>query len=157
MTKQILLGQDDLVGSFVAEANGGTWTPNRGTTIGLAEDGKVIAGVLYENYNRASVTTHIAAISDRRWMTREFLWVIFAYPFQQLGVRKLIAPVGPLNVRSRRFVSNLGFVLETALKDAHPDGDLLLFTMSRDCERAQKWLNIRSESQHGKVLGTAGT
>lgn len=152
--KQLLLGQNDLVGPFVAEMNGGEWTPDRGQTIGLVEEGALLAGVLYESYNRASVVTHIAAVPGKRWMTREFLWAIFSYPFNQLSVRKLIAPVGASNLESRRFVSNLGFVLETALKDAHPDGDLLFYTMSRDCERASKWLNIRVP-QNGQVVSSA--
>ena len=154
MKREVILGQDDAVGGFVARMNGGEWTPMRGRAIGLAENGNLIAGVIYENFNHRSVVTHIAAIQDRRWMTREFLWAIFAYPFNQLGVQKLIAPVGPANVRSRRFISNLGFVLETALKDAHPDGDLLFYTMSRDSDRAQKWLNIR-RVQNGQIVSTA--
>jgi len=100
----------------------------------------MLAGVLFDSYNGASVCMHVAAVEGKRWMTRDYLWLSFALPFMQWNVKKIIGLVGSANTAAREFDENLGFVLEATLKDAHPDGDLLLYTMRRDQCR---WLNIK--------------
>jgi len=111
----------------------------RGQTIGLAENGELIAGVVYEDFNGRSVTAHIAAKPGRRWMTKEFLAVIFDYPFNQLKVEKLIGVVPSGNLEARRLDEHFGFTIEARLKDCHPTGDLLIYTMRRDQCR---WLGL---------------
>ena len=88
----------------------------------------MIAGVLYENWNRRSVTCHIAI---QGLITPTYLAAIFHYPFVYLGCDKIIAPISEANAESIEFVSNLGFQEEARLLDAHPDGSLLLYTMER--------------------------
>lgn len=131
----------------------GLWVAGMGTAIGLEEGGRLLAGVAYDSYNGASCCMHVAAVEGSRWMTREFLWVCFAYPFNQLKVKKLIGPVGSANLPARAFDEHVGFVLEAALKDAHPDGELLIYTMTRSQCR---WLNIRT-AYHGKTESTTST
>ena len=120
-----------LIGPWVSERTGGTWTPGRGTAIGkVAHDGTIQAGALYEDYNGANIVCHIAG--DGNWATREFLRVIFDYPFRQLGVKRITAPIASTNVKSVNLVTRMGFTLECTLAQATPDGDLHLFRMWRD-------------------------
>ena len=134
---QILVGRDDLIGPWVCEQTGGSWHTGLGTTIGLVRDGKLVAGVLYEGWNGASLQMHVASDGSRRWMNREYLWFCFWYPFEQIKVRRINGIVPASNAAARRFDEHLGFVLEATLKDAHPDGDLLLYRMFRhEC----RWL-----------------
>ena len=104
------------------------------TGIGLQEwkDGgwQFIAGVAYAEWNGVNVVCHIAA-DGKRWATREFLRVIFDYPFNQLKVKRITVCVGECNFASRRFVEHLGFALETKLEGAHPSGDLLIYVMRK--------------------------
>ena len=88
----------------------------------------MIAGVLYENWNRRSVICHI---SVQGLMTPAYLAAIFHYPFVYLGCDKIIAPISEANAESIEFVTNLGFQEEARLLGAHPDGSLLLYTMER--------------------------
>jgi hypothetical protein len=74
---------------------------------------------------------HVAAVPGARWMTREFLWVCFDYPFNQLRVNKILGLVDSTNVPAQRFDQNLGFVLEHSIKDAGKVGDLLVYSMTR--------------------------
>ena len=97
--------------------------------IGLEHDGEMIAGVVYENWNGASFVVHIAV---QGLMTRLYLGAIFHYPFVHCGATKLIAPIAESNEESVKFVRNLGFREEARLHDAHPDGSVLLYTMTRD-------------------------
>jgi RimJ/RimL family protein N-acetyltransferase len=140
--KRIILDEADRVGEFVLSFSGGGYTPGRGSAIGLEENGTLIAGVLFDSYNGASVCMHVAALPGARWMTKQYLGVCFAYPFRQLHVNKILGLVGSANFPARRFDEHLGFQLEATLPAAHPDGDLLIYTMT---ESQCRWLNIKLE------------
>lgn len=102
--------------------------------IGWLREGKIIAGTVYADWNGPNVMGHIASDGSKTWLTREFLAVMFDYPFVQLKVNRITATIGSGNVASRRFVAHLGFGLETTLKGAHPSGDLLVYRLWRqDC------------------------
>lgn len=105
---------------------------NPDAAIGLERRGEVVAGVVYENWNGASFVCHIAV---QGLMTPAYLAAIFHYPFVHCGAEKLIAPVAQSNEESIKFVEKLGFIREATLSGAHPDGALLLYTMSRDACR----------------------
>lgn len=131
--------------------------PSRdGAAIGLKDAyGNLIAGVLFDNYNGASIQMHVAAEPGARWMTREYLHCCFAYPFRQLAVRKIVGLVSCTNLPARRFDEHLGFHLEATLTDAHPDGDLLVYTMTK---QQCRWLSIPLRNPaHGKELTSAAT
>ena len=83
----------DLIGPWVSSKTGGHWTKGRGTAVGRLKDGQLIGGVLYEDYTKANVVCHIAG--DEGWATKGFLRLIFDYPFNQLGVKRITAPVPP--------------------------------------------------------------
>ena len=102
---------------------------NADEAIGLERDGEMIAGVVYEDWNGASFVVHIVV---QGLMTPAYLGAIFHYPFVYCGASKLIAPVAESNEESVRFVRKLGFREEARLHDAHPDGSVLLYTMSKD-------------------------
>lgn len=102
------------------------------------KDGKLVAGVLYEDWNGANVVCHIAG--DGQWLNRRFLWAMFDYPFNQLGVKRITGIVPSCNTQARRFDEHLGFELEATLHDAHPQGDLLVYVMPRSKCR---WLKAR--------------
>lgn len=139
--KRVLTGHDDIFGPWIVErCGGGKWHPGRGVTIGLWEDGVgPIAGQIYEAHNGASIIGHLAG-EGRKWMNREFLWFCFHYPFEQLGVQKVIGPIYSSNLEARKLVEHMGFSLEATLKDAAPKGDLLLYTITKD---ACRWLKLK--------------
>jgi len=120
----------DLVGQWVAKRVNGVFTPENSTCIGLLDkEGNVVAGVWYESYTKTSIMTHIAIDGT---MSKEFLAVIFDYPFVQLGVNKLIGLVNSSNENAIRFNYKLGFVEEARIKDAFPDGDMVFLIMTKD-------------------------
>ena len=64
----------------------------------------------------------------------EYLYAIYHYPFEYLGVDKIIVPIAQSNSESIRLVTKMGFEREATLSDAHPDGDMYLYSMKRqDC------------------------
>lgn len=120
----------EIVGPWVCARGGGTWTNGRGTAIGKLKDGKLIAGVLYEDWNGANIVEHIAA--EGNWACRRFLNVMFDYPFNQLGVRRITAPVAATNIKCINLVTRMGFTLECTLAQANPDGDVHIFRMFKE-------------------------
>ena len=99
--------------------------------LGWERDGLIVAGVVYADWNGPNVVCHIASDGSRRWLSREFLWTMFDYPFTQLKCQRITVTIGEGNTASRRFVEHLGFELEATLKSAHPSGDLLVYRLWR--------------------------
>lgn len=145
--KQIILHQDVIVGPWVCARTGGEWQANRGATIGLAEDGKLIAGVVFEDHNGPNVMMHVAAKPGARWMTRDYLWICFDYPFNQLGCRRITGLVPSSKPSVLDFDKHLGFEYEATLEGAHPDGDLIVLKMTREKCR---WLKLNRSLSHGR-------
>jgi RimJ/RimL family protein N-acetyltransferase len=127
--KRIVWDQPSRVGSWVCERTGGQYSPVDSAAIGLERDGALIAGVLYDHFNGASVAMHVAAAGPH-WLDRAYLAACFAYPFLQLGVKKVLGLVDSTNAAARRFDEHLGFVIEATIRDAAPHGDLLIYSMT---------------------------
>lgn len=152
--KRIITGHDDLFGSWLMEQIDGKWISGRGPVIGLYDDEKkeILAACLYESYNGKSVLGHLAGVG-KKWMTREYLWYCFYYPFEELKVHKILGLVESNNLEAKKLDEHLGFTIEATLKDAAPKGDLLIYSMTRDqC----KWLNLKGRF-NGEAQGAAAT
>ena len=108
--------------------------------IGLQKDGRLIAGVLYDDFNGSNVWMHVAAEPGKRWLTREYLQACFAYPFNQLGVRRITGWVEASNTDARRFDEHLGFKQEAVLTGAARDGgDVIIYRMFKEeCKYVHK-------------------
>lgn len=152
--KQVIFGDAAIsqsICTWVSERAGGSWVQGQATAIGLMEDGELIAGVVFDSWNGASCCMHVAAAPGKAWMTPSYLKVCFAYPFNQLGVNKILGLVGSKNEAALQFDLHLGFVPEATLEGAHPDGALIVLSMTRaQC----RWL---PENRHGKTFSTAAT
>lgn len=118
------------VANWVLSKIGGA-LENGAQAIGYEKNGELIAGVVYDRYNGQSICMHVAA-EGKRWMTREYLWICFHYPFIQLGVKKIIGLVDSTNIDAIRFDENLGFNKEHVIKDAGKHGDLIIYSMTKE-------------------------
>lgn len=134
--RRVVLGENDRVGSWIEEHGGGQYRQGS-QCIGLERDGELVAGALFDYHNGASVYCHIA-LADKRALGRDFLRAAFRYPFVQLDCSVLIGLVASDNPAAVRLDEHLGFTLEHTIKDAHPSGDLYIYTMRRnEC----RWLD----------------
>lgn len=152
MTRRVVvINREDIVSPFMEDILKSPGGFRAGRGIGLAEidnynNGSLIAAVWYEGYNGANINIHVAALPGRRWMTREFLFSTFSYPFMQCNVKRITGLVPEDNITARKFDEHVGFTLETRLKDAAPGGDLLVYRMFKDeC----RWLRLKP---HGAIL-----
>jgi hypothetical protein len=106
--------------------------------IARVKNGRLLGGIVYQSYTGSCVELNMAAF-DPHWGCRDLIWAIFAYPFIQLNCSKIIARVKDKNQRALRLITNVGFTEESRIKDAFPDGELVVLSMLReDC----KWLQM---------------
>lgn len=128
----IVIGQD--VVAWVAMKTRSTWSCGTPIGIGWTRNGVLVCGTVYSDFNGVNLQMHVASDGSKNWLTREFLWTAFDYPFEQAKVNRITSPIGEGNVAARKFIENIGFTLETTLKGAHPTGDLLIYRMWKaDC------------------------
>lgn len=146
--RALLIGHDEAVIRFVARRVGCTWF-HRAQAVGQLQDGKLIAGVVWDTWNGASMQIHAAAEPGSNWLNPELIREAFRYPFEMCGAKKLIALAAEANTKSCTLLSGLGFVREATLADAHPTGALIVHTMTpAQC----RWLE---RGKHGKRLTAA--
>ena len=104
------------------------------TALGLVKDGDLKAGVIYNNLDGTNLCMHVGAVDGCRWMTPAFLFAAFDYPFNELRMRRVTAPIKSRNKKSIEFVRNLGFTHDGTLKHYYADDDLHLYgLLKEDC------------------------
>lgn len=140
-----IVTNDQKIAEFVAKGIGVSPNYSNHATIGIEEDGVLVAGVVYTDFNGQNITAAIHGVG-KRWLTREFLWFMFYYPFEQAKAIRITATIETFNQMSHNLVRKLGFTHEATLQKAGRFGDLHVYRMFReDC----KWLKV---SNHGTKL-----
>lgn len=118
--------------------------------IGVEDDGELVGGVVYTHYCGTDIRMHTAGVG--RWLSRQGLFRFYAYPFIQLGCRRVTGLVRADNPTAQRFNEKLGYVKEGVLRDADDDGcDLIVYGMTKaEC----RWIENKKnkDSQHGKEV-----
>lgn len=127
---KVLINADDEIGQWVASKTGYDWLPGSGTAMGFVHEDRLIAGAVFFRYNGASCEIGFASI-DPRWMSRQNLWCVFSYCFEQLNLKRLTSITDASNAASRKLNETLGFVPEATLEQAAPDGDQIVYKMTK--------------------------
>jgi len=109
------------------------------TCIGRVTKGEIVGVVGYDNFTGTSCHMHMAG--EGRWISRDFLYAAFGYPFQHLGLAMVFGIVPSGNIRALRVDEKLGFKKLMYVPDAHPDGGIHILQLRReDC----RWLRTRN-------------
>ena len=114
-------------------------------SISCIDGNELLAGTVYDHYNGATVNAHILikGVPSREW------WVaIFDYPFNVLGVKKLIGQVPSTHSMARKLDEHFGFVEEARIRGYYGEGDdLIIYTMTREqCKflNDPRWEEVRN-------------
>jgi len=139
--KTIIYGQDNRVADFVTSLLSDCEFGKDINTLGVESNGELIAGVIFDGYTGPSISIHVAAVEGKLWLSREFLFRVFAYPFLQLECHRTTALVRTDNLKSRKLVEHLGFVREGLMRRGATDGtDYIIYGMLKEeC----RWLNFK--------------
>ena len=143
MTK-LLYGMDQEVADWVSkEIFGVSGQFNMCRSVGIIKGGKIIAGIVYNNYHERpdgtplTIEMSIASI-DKSWCTRHNLKALFAIPFTQLRLGRVQTLCSANEGDIVNFNKRLGFKQEGVHREAWATGgDALSFSMlSHEC----KWI-----------------
>jgi RimJ/RimL family protein N-acetyltransferase len=130
----LIYGQDDRLLPWAAERIGVPSFRDDARAIGIVDGERIRGVVVYDCFGLCDLNMHVASDGSRRWLTREFLAHVFAYPFVQLGMRRVTALVPARNVAALQFDRKLGFCDEGYFRHAMPDDDIVALGMLReDC------------------------
>ena len=94
-------------------------------------DGSLAAVVVFDTFSSCDCNMHIASDGTRRWLTRDLLMEAFAYPFIQLGLRRVTLVVTSKNAAALEFGRKLGFEVEGVCREAMPDDDVVILGLLR--------------------------
>ena len=136
MSKRLVIGENARVGEWVADRVQQWASWGDFSAIGLEKDGEIVAGVVMNDFNGANASVHVAG-TGKHWLNRDFLFACFDWWFNQLKLKRITGYVSSDNEAALQFDKALGFKEEFVMKDAHPDGDIIVMVMRReDC----RWL-----------------
>ena len=142
---------DESICYWVAARTQGSYIPGSGQGIGWVINGETLSGCLFDNFNGNSVHVALAGVPGKRWLSREFLWFIFYYAFEQLKVKKVIGLVDSTNFEAIKFNEHIGFIREATLRDAGINGDLHIYTITKSQSR------FLERGKNGKSIRTSNT
>lgn len=150
---RVLFGADEQVARWVARRIDGMTVSAGARALGVERDGKIVAGVVYENFNGVHCAVSIAAVPGSGWADRRTLAALFGYPFEQLDCLAISVTVPMSNLPSLNLATGLGFEPEALIAFAAPDGGpLVVLKMFRDTCR---WLGYGQGKQGASTARSA--
>ena len=143
----IFTNHQELLARWLCERIGYMPTPHLRCIANVTSEGKILGVVGFDGWNGASCQMHAAG--EGNWVSRELIRATFDYAFNVAGLRVVLGLVPSGNQKALRFNKHVGFSEVLRLKDAHPDGDLVVMELRRE--------NCRylENEQHGQEVISA--
>lgn len=116
---------------WVADKVESWFAPQGVAALGWECDGVLTSGVVYDHFTGVSITATIA-LEPKTTLSRMFLWAIFDYPFNQLGVKKILAYVEESNSKSLTILNRMGFEQEGRIEGVYQGGAMLILTLTKN-------------------------
>ena len=141
---RLILDQSDAVAAWVAEriphmASAADFGPC--AAIGVAgADGRPLGGVVFSNWQPRFANIEVSFASESpRWLTRNLIRAILAYPFDQLACARLTA-ITPKKARpARAFLDHFGFKREGVIRKGFGADDAIVSGLLRREWAASRW------------------
>jgi L-amino acid N-acyltransferase YncA len=128
----MLTDDDSIIAPWVMERTGDNFPMGVAGAIGVMDDDKVLAGVVFDHLTPVCVTATIAV--DNCMLPRRLIRAMFNYPFRYLGVKKILVYVSEANRKSIELAIRLGFKVEAIIKDVYAEGSMLIMSLlKQDC------------------------
>ena len=122
---------DELLEFAVGKIGIGTFRDDA-KAIGLVDGERIIAACVFDTFSACDVNIHIASDGSRRWFSKAFGVATMAYPFIQLGMRRITGLVPAKNHDALQFDLKFGFKIEGYLDHALPDDDIIVLGLLRE-------------------------
>lgn len=122
----------------IARASGYSFNYDTDQCISRTENKRLLGGVIYTDYLGYSIAMHMASF-DPRCINRSFLWLVYHYPFEQLGVENIFGVIKDSNKKALELCRKMGFNEVTRLSGFYKDEQLVFLRMNRN---ACRWLGV---------------
>lgn len=120
--------------------------PQNTQCIGQLKNGNLVAVAGYTNFMPKACEIHIGSVGEH-WASKDFIWAVFDYPFNKLGVSVILGQICADNTDALKLNRHLGFKVVAEIPDAHMSGDLVIMAMKKEeC----RFLNIRCSLNKGE-------
>jgi len=133
-TNNLVFGRDIDIAAWVARNLPTVGDDGFGpcTAIGVMRNGEVIAGVVFHGYRQTYSSIDVSIFSTSpAWASKRTIAQILAYPFIQLGCRRVAAQVEAKNTRAQKFLTGIGFVREGVARLGYGHDHAALYSMLR--------------------------
>jgi RimJ/RimL family protein N-acetyltransferase len=131
--KRRIVINDPRTAQFIADSVGSTDCECHGS-VGLEVDGQIVAGATFDNFNGKNVFIHFSSARSLRVFSRDLLRMVFGFAFGVLKVQRVSGAFSSANRKVCRLGEIIGFKFEARLRDACPDGDMMIYRLNReDC------------------------
>lgn len=130
MSDQNLIFDDkDRVGKWVAEKVDQVSSWGDFYAMGAEVKGEIVSGVVFNNFNEANSTCHIAVSKPNR-LFLELLDHAYGYAFGQCGLKRLTGLVASDNHKALKLDKHIGFVEEGVMRQAGRQGqDVIMLVL----------------------------
>jgi len=113
---------------------------DRYVAMAVVDSGRVIAGVLYNNWHPENGVIEMHAASmDKRWLTRPVLKAMFSYPFDQMKCQLCALRVSERNKPMVRIAKAYGFKAYLIPRLRGRDEAEFILTLTDDDWRANRF------------------
>lgn len=131
MTSRFIYGEDERLIAWARERLKVEFRDDA-RTIGRETDGNIRGVAIFDTFSDTSCLVHLVSDGTRRWITRDFIVRVFAYPFLQCRYPRITCFISAENADSLRLTRHFGWVEEGRLRAAEPNGaDRIVFGMLR--------------------------
>jgi RimJ/RimL family protein N-acetyltransferase len=127
----LVFDQKEAIGAWVAQQVNQTCEWGSFYSLGIVRDGEIIAGVVFNNFNGANATCHIAISKFSRVMPA-MIEHSCKYAFEFCGLKRLTGMVPSNEPKILAFDKHLGFEEEFVMKDGAPGADMHVLVMWPD-------------------------
>ena len=130
---RLVTGLDAVVAQWVADRIPGVDDFGPCSAIGVVDkDYNLAAGVVFHDYQPQWGNIQVSFASDRAdWLTPRTLRAIMAYPFDQLGCRRITTLTPKRNRRARQFLTKFGFRHEGTIRYGFGTDDCIVSGLLR--------------------------
>jgi hypothetical protein len=124
-------------GEWIMGRLGALFTPKQDQSFSSHDGDRILGGFVLSHFIGGSITVHMAA-QDKRWCSRDLLWLIFHYAFEQLGCHKMLTPLASDMHDVISMDIRAGWQLEAIIHDAYAPGvHMMILGMTKE---SCKWL-----------------
>lgn len=114
------------------------------------QDGKIIAAIVYDNWDDWGVEVTIATDGTKRWATRDYLAKGYSYPLETCGKLRMTMVTAMSNTAAINMHKALNHPVEGVLRDWFgPGQDALIYGFTKQDWQKSKYnpLNQRKEKE----------